>query len=85
MNLLITSTAKQTAIQQEAADSLRLKKADEAIEYFRQQEADAIRELNSVRESLRRAREKRNELFQQNEERAGQRRRAGLIEISSCY
>ncbi len=81
----MNTAAKQTATQQEASDALRLKKADESAEYYRQQEAEALRQLASVRNSLKIAREKREEIFMQNEKRAGERRKSGLIEVSSCY
>ncbi len=85
MHATMNIEAKQTALQQEAADNLRLKKANEAVEYYRQQEAEALRQLASVRASLKNACEKHEALFIECEKRAGERRKAGLIEVSSCY
>lgn len=81
----MTTTSAQTAIQQEAADTLRVKKAKESIDYYKQKEAEAISQLASVRASLKNARERHEQIFMECERLAGERRRMGLIENSSQY
>jgi hypothetical protein len=76
---------KDSALKAEQDDNARLRKSSEAVEYYRQKEGEALRELASVREQLKRARDKHFGLFDECEKRACARRAAGLIEVSSEY
>ena len=73
------------AQQAEDADNLRLKRSQEALDHYRQKENEARRELASCVELTAKARAKHAALFIECEKRAGERRKAGLIENSSCY
>jgi hypothetical protein len=74
-----------SAVAQENEDNIRLRKSSEHIEYCKQAEAKALRDLADARQSLKRAREKHTTLFFECEKRAGARRKAGLIEVSANY
>lgn len=74
-----------TAHQAEQADNDRLKKSQEAIDYYRQKESEALRELALIRQSLATVREKHRQLFEECENRAAARRKAGLIEYTPGY
>ena len=63
----------------ENQDSARLRKSEEAINYYRQKEAEALRELAIIRASLKSSREKHEALFAECQKRACDRRDAGLI------
>lgn len=67
------------AMKAEQEDNARLRKSEDAINYYRQKEADALRELASVRASLKSAREKHEALFAECQKRACDRRDTGLI------
>jgi CBS-domain-containing membrane protein len=74
-----------TAQESENEDSLRLHRSDEHVEYCKRAQDDAIRALHQAGETLKRAREKRGELFQQCQDRAVARRKAGLIANNPGY
>ena len=74
-----------TALQSEAEDNARLRKASESVEYYKQAEGNALRALADARSSLARAREKYAALFAECEKRAGERRKSGQIENTAGY
>lgn len=79
------TNAKESALQAEQADNLRLKKADEFVEYCRQKENEARRALAEAVAQTQRAKQKWSELFQECEKRACARRKSGQIEVSRDY
>lgn len=74
-----------TALQSEAEDNLRLKRANEFIEHCKQAEAEAGRELVRAREQSALARRKYEELFIECEKRKCERRKSGQIENKVRY
>lgn len=76
---------KSTAVLEEEADALRLKRAKEALESYRQAEAEARAALSRAIDSTRNMKEKCEALFAENEKRACARRKDGRITTSSCY
>ena len=74
-----------TAIQSEQEDNIRLRKAEEFVAHCREMEKAARLALIDAERQTKRARERREELFAECEARACARRKAGLIENSSCY
>jgi hypothetical protein len=74
-----------TALESETEDNNRLRKAAEAVEHFKQAEAEALRALASVRSSLTTARRREAELFAECEKRACERRKSGQIENVVSY
>lgn len=75
----------QSAQQAEQQDNDRLRKARESVEYAKNKANEARRALADAVESEKRAKEKFNALFEECEKRAGERRKAGLIENSRNY
>lgn len=69
----------------ETEDNNRLSKSAKHVDCCRQAEADAIRALVAARADLGRAREKHSQLFQECENRAVARRKAGLITVEAGY
>lgn len=78
-------SAQISAMKAEQDDSLRLRRAEQALAAYRQQENDARRALADAVAATKRAKEKYEALFAECEQRAGERRRSGLIVNSSCY
>jgi len=69
----------------ENEDNIRLRKAAEHIEFCKQAESKAQRDLADARQTLARAREKHVTLFMECEKRACARRKAGLIVVNAGY
>lgn len=76
---------KSTAVLEEEADNLRYKRAQEALQSYRQAESEARAALARAIESTKIMKEKCEALYHENEKRAVARRQAGRITNSSCY
>lgn len=66
-------------------DSLRLRRSEQALAAYREQESNARRALNDAVTSTKRAKEKHEALFAECEKRACERRKSGQIENSCQY
>lgn len=73
------------AHESEAEDNNRLRKATEHIAYCKDAETKAIGDLVDARKTLTRAREKHALLFEECQNRAVARRKAGLIQNVAGY
>lgn len=73
------------AQQAEHDDNLRLRRAEQALAAYREQENQARRALYEATESTKRAKEKYEALFMECEQCACARRDAGLIPNSAHY
>lgn len=75
----------KSAQQAEHDDNLRLRRSEQALAAYREQESAARRALNDAMASTKRAKEKHEALFAECEKRACERRKAGLIEVTAGY
>ena len=74
-----------TAQQAEHDDNLRLRRSEQAVAAYREQENNARCALAEATASTKRAKEKHDALFAECEKRACARRNSGQIETSSPY
>lgn len=74
-----------SAQQAEHDDNLRLRRSEQALAAYREQENAARRALNEAIEATKRAKEKYEALFAECEKRACERRRSGQIECVAGY
>lgn len=74
-----------TALESEAEDNLRLRKAEEFLAYSRNAENDARRALAEAVARTKRAKEKYETLHEEVQNRAVARRKAGLITVNPGY
>ena len=70
---------KMSAQNAEQLDNQKLARANEAIEYYKEKETEALKSLAEIRKSLAVAREKHEALFRECESNAVARRKAGFF------